>query len=141
MGWLADAGVVSKPAVLLDAAEEALDAVSLLIEGLVVGVLSLAVALGRDDGIAALVDDLLEQLVSVVGLVGENIFGGHAVDQIASGGHVVLLTWSEEQANRQAQGVYTDMELGSEAAARAAKRLGVQSPFFAARQRLGRGPG
>ena len=61
---------------MLDAAEEALDAVAFLVEGLVVGVLALAVTLGRNDRVAALVDDLLEELVGVVGLVGEDVFGG-----------------------------------------------------------------
>jgi hypothetical protein len=43
--------------------------------------------------------------------------GGEAVDQIAGWGHVALLAWAEGEADRQAQGVYTDMQLGPEAAA------------------------
>jgi len=37
---------------------------------------------------------------------------------------------SQDQADRQAKGVYADMQLGPEAAARTAKRLGVLAPLF-----------
>ena len=107
-----------------------LDAVALFVEGLVVAVLAFAVATWRDDGIAALVDGLLVEPVGVVGLVGDHILGGDAIDQIAGGRHVVLLARPQDQADRQTQRIYADMELGSEAAARAAKRLGVRSPLF-----------
>ena len=50
--------------------EEAFDAVSLLAEGFVVGVLALAMTPWRDDGIATLVDDETVEPVCVVGLVG-----------------------------------------------------------------------
>jgi hypothetical protein len=53
----------------------------------------------RDDGIAALVDDLLEEPVGVVGFVGDDVLGGHAVDQVAGGRHVVLLAWPEDEAD------------------------------------------
>ena len=67
---------------VLDALEEVLDAVSLLVEVLVVGVLSLAVTPGRYDRIAALVDDLLVEPVGVVGLVGQDVLRRHAFDQV-----------------------------------------------------------
>src|SRR6202008_1522017 len=104
--------------------------VSLLVEVAVVGVLALSVSPGWDDGIAALVDDVLEEPGGVVGLVGDDVFGSHAVNQLAGGRPVVLLAWPEDEADRQAERVYTDVELGSEAAARAGKRLGVLSPFL-----------
>ncbi|MDR6531308.1 hypothetical protein J2800_002050 [Caulobacter rhizosphaerae] len=100
--------------------------------------LSLAMATGRHDGVAALLDDLQIRPIGVIGLVGQDVSGGHAVDQVAGGRHVVLMAWPQNDADRQAQGVYADVDLGSEAAARAAKRLGVRAPFFAARRRLGR---
>ena len=95
----------------------ALDAVSFLVERLVVGVLSLAVALGRDDGVAALVDDEVEEAIGVVGFVGQDILRGQPFDQVAGGGHVVLLAWPGDEPHRQAKRVYADVELGSEAAA------------------------
>lgn len=88
------------------------------------------VASGRPDGIAALIDDLAIEPVGVIGLVGENVVGGDAVDQVDGGCHVVLLTRPQQDADRQAQGVYADVDLGSEAAARPAKRLGVRSPLL-----------
>ncbi len=115
---------------LFDAAEEALDAVSLLVEPFVIAVLALSVASGWDDGIAALGDDEVVQSVGVVGFVGQDIAGGQAFDQVAGRGHVVLLAWAGSEPHRQPQGVYADVQLGSEAAARAAKRLGVWSPLF-----------
>lgn len=102
---------------MLDAAEEAFDAVSLLVEGRVVGMLALAMASGWDDGIAALIDDEIVEAVCVVGFVGQEVLGGQALDQVAGWGHVVLLAGSDDEADRQAQRVYADMELGSEAAA------------------------
>jgi hypothetical protein len=115
---------------LLDAADEALVAVSLLVKGLVVGMLALAMAPWWDDGVATLVDGLLVEPVGIVSFVGDDVLGGQTVDQVAGGRHVVLLAGSQDQPDRQAQSIYADMELGSEATARAAKRLGVLSPLF-----------
>jgi len=115
---------------LFDAAEEALDAVALFVERLVVGVLAFSMTPGRDDGIAALVDDKVEQSIGVIGLIGQDILGWQGFDQFASRGHVVLLARPGDKPDGQAERVYADMEFGSEAAARAAKRLGVWSPLF-----------
>lgn len=115
---------------MLDAAEEALDAISLSVEGLVVGVLALAVTPWRDDRITALVDDEIVEALGVIGLVGQDVVGRQAFDQITGRGHVVLLAGAGDEADRQAERVYADVELGSETAARAAKRLGVRSPLF-----------
>lgn len=118
------------PTEVLDTAEEALDAVSLLVESRVVGVLAPAMASRRHDGVTALGDDLAIEPIGVIGLLSQDVLGIQAVDQIAGRGHVVLLAWTQDDANPQAQGVYADVDLGSEAAARAAKRLGVRSPLF-----------
>ena len=87
-------------------------------------------AAGRHDGIATLIDDLPIEPIGVVGLVGEDVVGGDAVDQVAGGGHVVLLAWPKQNADRQAQRIYADVDLGAETAARPAKRLGVRSPLL-----------
>jgi len=128
MGELVVAG--GDTSAVLDALEEVLDAVALLVEGLVVGVLSLAAATGRDDRVAALFDDFVVEAFGVIGLVGNDVFGGKPIDQIAGADHVVLLARTKDQADWQAEGVDADMELGPEAAARTAKRLGVLSPLF-----------
>ena len=79
--------------------------------------LALAVATRRDDGIAALVDGFPIEPVGVVSLVGDHIVCGHAIDQITGGRHVVLLAWPKDETDRQAEGIYADMELGFEATA------------------------
>ena len=70
-----------------------------------------------DDGVATLVDGLPVEPIGVVSLVGDDVLGGQAVDQVAGGRHVVLLAGSQDEADRQAQSIFADMELGSEAAA------------------------
>jgi hypothetical protein len=72
-----------------------------------------------------------------VSLVGEDIFGGHAFDQVTGRGPVVLLS----EPHRQAERVCANVELGSEAAARTAKRLASWPPFLAAPRRLRHGLG
>jgi len=42
---------------------------------------------------------------------------GQTVNEVSGRGHVILLAWSQDDANRQTQGVYADVDLGSEAAA------------------------
>lgn len=70
------------------------------------------------------------EAVGVVGLVGDDVFGGQALDEIARRRHIVLLAWSQGESDRQAESVCAGMELGPDAATRAAERLGVRSPFF-----------
>ena len=102
---------------MLDAAEEAIDGVALFLERRVVSVLAFAMATGRHDRVAALVDDLPIEVVGVIGLVSKDMLSGQAVDQVAGRSHVILLAWPQDDADRQAQGVYADVDLGSEAAA------------------------
>jgi hypothetical protein len=61
---------------VLDAAEEALDTVSLLAQDPIIGALSLAMAAGRHDGIAALLENLQIESIGVIGLVGQDLLGG-----------------------------------------------------------------
>ena len=84
----------------------------------------------RDDRLAALLGDDVAEPVGVIGTIGNDLFAAKALDQLASGRHVVLLTRSEFEADRQRQRVYDGMQFGAEAAARAAESLGFRSPFL-----------
>jgi hypothetical protein len=52
------------------------------------------VASGRDDDLAALIEDFVEEIVRVVGAIGQDGLGGQAIDDVAGGSHVVLLAWT-----------------------------------------------
>lgn len=105
------------------------------------GVLMTSVSAWRNDRFTALIQDAVTQAVGFLGPVGEDLTGARPVDQIAGRGHIVLQVRPREDTNQQAQGVYADVDLSSEAAARPAKRLGVRSlPFSPRAGGLGMSP-
>lgn len=79
------------PSELLELVEEALDAVSFLVELAVVRTLDLAIALGRDDDPGAAFSDPVGQVVGVISLVGDGSFCLDAVDQVMGESDVVAL--------------------------------------------------
>ena len=87
-------------------------------------------ASGRDDGLAALLENEIVQAIGVVSLVGDDLAGFHAGNEIAGGSHVVLLAGTQYKADRQAQGVYDGVDLGSKAATRAPEGLSFRSPLL-----------
>jgi hypothetical protein len=115
---------------LLELGEEAFDAPSLFVGDAIIAVLIFAMAAGRDDRLAALLVDEIVQAVGVIGAVGQNLAGWDATDQIAGGRHVVLLTGTEDEADRQAKRIDYGMDLGAEPASRAPESLGLSAPFF-----------
>lgn len=78
---------------------------------------------GQDDGFAALFQGMRSCRL------GQDIVCGDAVDQVGGGRDVLLRARAQQYADRQAQGVYADVNVGSEAA-RTAKRLAVGSPLL-----------
>lgn len=68
--------------------------------------------------------------VGIIGLVGKDLPGLQAIDQIIGGSHVVLLSGAEVETHRQAERVDYGVDFGAEAAARPAKSLGLRSPLF-----------
>ena len=88
--------------------------------------------LRRDHGLGARDSDLGADGVGVVAAVGEqgmDPIGDHA-EQRAEALHIMLLPRRQHEAERTAFRITPGVELGSEAAARSAKRLGLLSPLF-----------
>lgn len=83
-----------------------------------------------DHGFTALGVDELAQAVGIVGSVGDDLPGWQTPDQVAGRSHVILLAGSEGEAHRQAESIDYGMDLGSEAASRAAESLGLNAPLF-----------
>lgn len=109
--------------------ELALDAVSLLVDVLIVGVLDAAIAFGRDDGRGSGLQNAVVEAVGVIGAVSQDVAGAEALDQIGGALDVVFLTWSSDQAQAIAQTVGGGVDLGAQSATRAAKALGMSPPF------------
>jgi hypothetical protein len=67
----------------------------------------------RNHRFAALIKDGVHQVVSVVGAVGDDMFGVKADDEVVSLRHVVLLSRSGQQTDRIAECIHRGMELGA----------------------------
>ena len=115
---------------MLELVEEALDEVALFVQLGVVGPGVDAVALGRDHWLGAPGNDVGEQLVGIVGLVGQDVLGFEALDQLAGSDQVVFLARTAQKARWLAACVGGDVDLGAQAAARAAQTLGIRPPFL-----------
>src|SRR6185437_5613789 len=123
-------------AAVLEAVDEALDAVAQGVPGAVDRVLHAAVLLGRDFGRCAPCPDILADRVAVIAAIGEQHFGidvmlGH---QIEIGGAVVGFPWRQKETDRKTRSVGPKVDLGREAAARTAKSLVLSPPFAPAAQ-------
>jgi hypothetical protein len=114
---------------MLDFVDETFDEVTLLVAILIVGDRLLARSERGDHGIGADHEKVAE-LVVVVSLVGNDVIGVEAVDQGFSLRAVVDLAGGRDQAQRIAQSVDGDVDLGGQAAARAPDCL-ILSPLFA----------
>jgi hypothetical protein len=104
------------PAELLDAVEEALDEVSLLVD-VPVEVSWFGASPGRDHGLTALGDDQLDHIAGVEGLVGEDVLALLSAQQSARLGNIVNLPTGDPQVDRIAEGIDDHMDLGREATA------------------------
>lgn len=90
------------------------------------------VALGRYDSLNIGAGDLFANGVSVIALVGEECIdpvGNHPEQRCKTLG-IVRLSGRQDEAKRPPLCIASGMELGGEAAARSAKRLGLLSPLF-----------
>ena len=116
---------------LFDELKETLDEVALGIEGEVAIASDLAVRLWRDDRLDRSHFEALDEGVGVVALVAEEGFGLRFRGEGFSLGDVVDLAAGEAERQRIAQGVDDHMDLGGQAAARAAYGL-VDPPFLRA---------
>jgi hypothetical protein len=122
------------PPVVLHEAEQDLDLVALLIEVPVGRALIEAGGSGRDHRQGAGGRDGRQDRVGVVGLVGEHRLGREAVEQGQGLRGVALLAGGQAEGERVAEAVGDRVQLGREAAARAAERLPTFAFFAPAAQ-------
>jgi hypothetical protein len=116
---------------LFDELKETLDEIAFGVEGEVAIASDLAVRLWRDDRLDGAHFEALDEGAGVVALVAEEGFGLHLSREGFSLGDVVDLAAGEAKRQRVAQGVDNHMDLGGQAAARAAYGL-VETPFLRA---------
>src|SRR6185437_13544928 len=123
-------------AAILEAIDEALNAVSQGVERAVDRVLHTAVLFGWDFGGSTPRADIVADRVAVVAAIGEqhvrvDVMLGH---QIEIGGAVVGLPGRQKETDRKTLSVGPKVDLGREAAARTAKSLVLSPPFAPAAQ-------
>src|ERR1700678_2093995 len=118
---------------LLEMANEALNPRPQRIERFVDRVLHLAVSLGRDLGCRAAIPQVMADRIAVVAFVRQH-GAGIAVallHQLSISRHVMGLALAEYDPDGESRGVATQMDLGAEPTARAAKRLILLLSHFA----------
>ena len=116
---------------LFDELKETLDEVAFGVEGEVAIASGLAVRLWRDDRLDGAHFEALNKAVGIVALVAEEGFGRHFSREGLSLGDVVDLAAGEAERQRVAESVDDHMDLGGQAASRAAYGL-VETPFLRA---------
>ena len=91
-----------------------------------------AVAFGRDHGLDIGLGDLFADGVGIVTTIceeGLDLVADHT-KQRRKALHIMGLTRRQYEAEREPSSIASGVELGGEAAARSAKRLGFLSPLF-----------
>lgn len=116
---------------MFDLEEEALDEIALAIEGVVARYLRRCFP-RRDDWNSVLGTDSLAQSFGIVALVAKNVFRRDVGDEGFGLGMVARLPWSQDEAQRIAEGIDDGMDLGGQSAARAADRTSFRPPFLPA---------
>ena len=116
---------------LFDELKETLDEVAFGVEGEVAIARDLAIRFWRDDRLDRPDFEALDKTVGVIAFVAEEGFGLHFSREGLGLGDVVDLAAGEAERQRVAQGVDDHMDLGGQAAARAAYGL-VEAPFLRA---------
>lgn len=116
---------------LFDELKETLDEVAFGVKGVVAIARDLAIRFWRDDRLDRPDFEALHKAVGVVAFVAEEGFGLHFSREGLGLGDVVNLAAGEAERQRIAQGVDDHMDLGGQAAARAAYGL-VEAPFLRA---------
>ncbi len=115
---------------MFELTEEALDEVALAVERRGDGALDLAVAAGRDVGLAAGLAHQVEDRLSVVAPVGDERLGGRQVGQQDwSEGLVGGLPWRDDEAEGQPLLVDDGVDLGRQSSTRTADGV-IRAPFL-----------
>ena len=108
---------------LLDAAEETLDQIATLVDMPIEGARVESVGAWRDDRLAALLGNDAHEGIGVVTLVGDDELGRLVLDQCCRLLNIRDLACREDDAQRIAQGIHGNMQLGRQSAARTANFL------------------
>ena len=116
---------------LFESIEETLDEVAFGVEREVAIARDLAIRFWRDDRLDRPGFEAFDEGVGIVAFVAEEGFGLHFSREGLGLGDVVDLAAGEAERQRVAQGVDNHMDLGGQAAARAAYGL-VEAPFLRA---------
>jgi hypothetical protein len=113
---------------LLEQAEEALYPIPSLVGVRIESPLLLSIGLGRDDRICTHLVDGGEQLVGIVGFVGDHFLSIYGVEKTLRVRAIVLVAASKLEVNEIAEGVRQYVDLGRTTAARSSNSL--RSLFF-----------
>lgn len=116
---------------MFEFAEEALDEVALLVEDRIEGPPRDGAGSARNDGNGSGGGDGIDGTLPVIAFVSEDEAGPDAIEQGFDLSDVVALAACQEDANRQAERVGGDMDLGAQPAFGAAERVSF-SPFLGA---------
>src|SRR6202034_1626934 len=129
-GGLVVAGSDAAP--ILQFVEHALDAIAAFVFAGVVQDHGLSVGFGRDDRLDAVEGQLLADCLGILTLIGDQ-----RLDALADHAQkrqkalvVVRLSGRQDEADRASFAIASGVDLGREAAARAAEPLLILSPFF-----------
>lgn len=115
---------------VLEATEEAFDAVALFVGLGVVGVWVLASRIRRDDGLAALSAQPIAQRTGVIGPVGEQATGcAGDGEQVPGTGEIVGVAGCQRERERSALAVGQRVNFGGTTTARAPDRIAIGPPF------------
>ena len=115
--------------IVFDFVDETLDAVPQFVGRLVIGQLFPAKNTGRDNGIALDLNEKGAKVVGVIALVSDEADQRQTVDQRDGLYRLVDLAGSEDKSEWAAGSIDSDVDLGAEAAARAADCLILGPPF------------
>ena len=121
---------------VLEAAEHALDGVTVAVEIRREAILPAAVGLGRDVGCSALAFDLAADCVAVIPLVAvQDHSRGHLVEQRVGSNAIRHLAASQQERDWAAEAIGQRMDFRGSPPARAADRLGEFPPLAPEAQR------
>ena len=115
---------------LFESREQTFDVVAFAIQLSVVWSLNLAIALGRNNGLASLIVDHPQHLVAIVSLVGNDLLRRESFQQRRGLSDVMRLTGCQQKLHRVAKSVAGRMNLRTEASTRPAELLAP--PFLRA---------
>ena len=116
---------------MLDLVDEPLDQIALLVEVLVIRDGARARAARWNYCLRADFSDRCAKAIGIKAPIGEQVFEGKTADQALSLANVVDLACGQDEAERVAEGIDADVDLGAQAAARTADRLIFAPPFWA----------